>query len=184
MNKRYFFLLTLGLLPALLQAQTRDPALYGRAYLAEGDTAGAIENYQEAAKINPFDPVALNNLAVARAAAGDYQAALDLLAKAIKLAPGRTDISENHRQLQSWMNDQLLGGPSAAIRRPVAAQSSPQNFGIVSEPPPLWQRGTNENSAPAFRTGTSDQSMSYSTKKKSKRKYRKSSSTCAPKLPE
>ena len=181
---RYFFLLTLGFLPALLQAQTRDPALYGRAYLAEGDTAGAIENYQEAAKINPFDPVALNNLAVARAAAGDYQAALDLLAKAIKLSPGRTDIAENHRQLQSWMNDQLRGGTTTFVRKPLVTQPSPQNFGIASEPPPLWLRGSGETPVPAFRAGTTEQLMSYTPKKKSKRKSRKSSSSCAPKLPE
>lgn len=85
-------------------ASAADLMQYGRAYLAEGDNAAAVQSYSEAVRLNPFDPVAHNNLAVAKAASGDYQSALDLLTRAVKLAPNRVDIRDNLSQLQSWMD--------------------------------------------------------------------------------
>lgn len=186
MNHRQFILLGLGLLPALLIAQTRDPSLYGRAYLAEGDHAGAIENYQEATRVNPFDPIALNNLGVARAAAGDYQAALDAFARANKLAPNRQDIAENYRQLQAWMDGQLRG--NIAGRNPFAAEATPMqqpSSSLITEPPALWQRGTSKPQRNAvFQAADADTSMSFAPKKKKKSKKRHKEVICAPKVAE
>lgn len=114
-----------------------------RAYLAEGDPAGAAERYQEQVRINPFDPVALNNLAVARAAGGDYQTALELLQRAARLAPKRRDIAANLANLQHWLDHDRdrIAAPSASplLAAPGAA--------VPPEPPPLWR-------APAGDTAT------------------------------
>jgi len=181
---RSLLLLSLVVVPSLLNAQTRDPSLYGRAYLAEGDNAGAIENYQEAAKVNPFDPVALNNLAVARAAAGDYQSAIDLLARANKMAPNRPDIAENYRQLQSWMNEQISGRSNFTMRKPVAIPDTPRptsNYGPFAEPPALWQGAIRSEPNPIFQPPTRDQNTSFAPKKKSKKKSKRNNVVCAPK---
>ena len=45
----------------------------GRRNMAEGDIESAERRFAEALEINPFDPVALNNLAAAKAEQGDYQ---------------------------------------------------------------------------------------------------------------
>ncbi len=133
------FLLPISLLFCLLGslAQAVDLQQYGRAYLAEGNSAGAIQSYTELVRQNPFDPVALNNMAIAKAAAGDYQSALDLLTRAARLAPQRADIRENLTQLQGWQQQthsislNPINGKSAAARTSRA--------GILPEPPPLWQ---------------------------------------------
>jgi tetratricopeptide (TPR) repeat protein len=171
-------------LPCLLNAQTRDPALYGRAYLAEGDHAGAIENYQEAARVNPFDPVALNNLAVARAAAGDYQSALDLLARANKMAANRPDIAENYRQLQSWMDGQLRGVP-AAPRVAQEVQKPTGVSGMMFEPPALWHEGAGRAQRnPILQASSPEEMSSYVPKKKKKKRSKRSPVVCSPKLVE
>ena len=54
----------------------RDAA--ARAAYARGDNARASATLNEAVRLNPFDPVALNNLAVNYAAQGDYQNAIAL----------------------------------------------------------------------------------------------------------
>lgn len=116
-------------------ASARDMMQYGRAYLAEGDNAAAVQSYTEGLRLNPFDPVALNNLAVAKAAAGDYQAARDLLVRAEKLAPNRADIRENLASLQSWM-ESYGGVPGALLQRP--ALNLPRTAAVLPEPPALW----------------------------------------------
>lgn len=101
----------------------------GRDYLAGGEIGKAAESFSAAASINPFDPVALNNLAVAKAAQGDYQTALALLERASKLAPSRPDIAANLASLKSW-----LGGYGAR------GMLDTPNFGPVPpDLPPLWK---------------------------------------------
>jgi tetratricopeptide (TPR) repeat protein len=113
----------------------RDMMQYGRAYLAEGDNVAAVQSFTDLLKQNPFDPVALNNLAVAKAAIGDYRAALDLLKRAERLAPNRQDIRENLSSLQSWMekND---GVAIAMMERPRFI--APRTEAVLAEPPALW----------------------------------------------
>jgi tetratricopeptide (TPR) repeat protein len=128
--------LALGLAATHAPTFAADLMQYGRAYLAEGDHAAAAKSYAEVVRLNPFDPVAQNNLAVARAAAGDYQSALELLNRAVKLAPNRTDIRENLTGLQGWMASTGGVTPAATTRpqavRPVAAAA------VLPEPPGLW----------------------------------------------
>jgi tetratricopeptide (TPR) repeat protein len=122
---------------SLTPAHAVDLQQYGRAYLAEGNTAGAIQSYSELVRQNPFDPVALNNMAIAKAAVGDYQTALELLTRAARLAPQRADIRENLTKLQTWQQQTHSVSPGPGIGK--SAPVRPVAAGILPEPPPLWQ---------------------------------------------
>ena len=124
----------------LAQAQTavspadRDAA--ARAAYARGDTARATEALNEAVRLNPFDPVALNNLAVNAAAQGDYPNAVMLLERALRLAPNRPDIVNNLANLKAWM--------AQDSRFSVGSRAAPQSLNFPRaedtppELPPLW----------------------------------------------
>ena len=129
--------------PLLLAASLVSPHVvavdlqqYGRAYLAEGDSAAAVQSYSELVRQNPFDPVALNNMAVAKAAAGDYQSALEMLQRAQRLAPQRLDIRDNLNQLQSWLqqNHTIPVASKLPASRPIGISAAT----ILPEPPLLW----------------------------------------------
>jgi tetratricopeptide (TPR) repeat protein len=150
--------LVLSFSPA--RSQAVDLQQYGRAYLAEGDSAAAIQSYGELVRQNPFDPVALNNLATAKAAAGDYQAALDLLTRAVRLAPQRADIRDNLKQLEAWqkknhsvtLNSNTGNGNNAnnAGKPPVAKAAVPGNrTAVLPEPPALWSAIPSTASGPS-----------------------------------
>jgi tetratricopeptide (TPR) repeat protein len=90
----------------------------------------------EAVRLNPFDPVALNNLAVNYAATGDYQNAVALLERAQRIAPNRVDIVNNLANLKAWMaqDSQFATGNRGvpqALNFPRAEDTPP-------ELPPLW----------------------------------------------
>lgn len=150
-TRRIRLVLLLGAL-AMMPALAADQMQYGRAYLAEGDHAAAVQSYSEVVRMNPFDPVAQNNLAVARAANGDYQTAIDLLTRAVKLAPGRADIRENLTNLQGWMANS--GGVGLSIAVPAQPRLAQQGgAAVLPEPPPLWGRpGAAAPGAAALRT--------------------------------
>ncbi len=54
-------------------------------------------------QFNLFDPVALNNLAVAKAKQGDLAGALNLLERAKKLTPKSEAVAENLQHLRDWI---------------------------------------------------------------------------------
>jgi hypothetical protein len=89
----------------------------------------------EGTAINPFDPIALNNQAVAEAARGRYQQAASLLQRAVKLAPARADIAANLLSLQRWMAQ--VEGQAALGMEPQPLQVPFPEAG-VPEVPPLW----------------------------------------------
>ncbi|GAB4090660.1 hypothetical protein GCM10028785_33290 [Hydrogenophaga soli] len=89
----------------------------------------------DATAINPFDPIALNNQAVAEAARGRYQQAASLLQRAVKLAPARADIAANLLSLQRWMAQ--VEGQAALGMAPQPLQVPFPEAG-VPEVPPLW----------------------------------------------
>lgn len=93
--------------------------------------------------LNPFDPVALNNQAVAEAARGRYQHASSLLQRAVKLAPARADIASNLLSLQRWMaqaeGQVALGMEPQPLQLPLPEAAAP-------DVPPLW----NTPPAPLF----------------------------------
>jgi Flp pilus assembly protein TadD len=85
------------------QVSAADLQAEGRVHLAEGDAAAASKKFAEAAKVNPFDASALNNQAVSLAAQGDYENALNLLERAVRLNPERRDIATNLTSMRQWM---------------------------------------------------------------------------------
>ena len=106
--------------------------------MAEGDHEGAIKSYTEALRLNPFDPVALNNMGVAKAAAGDYQTAIDFLIRANKRAPNRRDIKENMENLQGWLKaySGISNAPSMSVNI------------LTPESPQLWSAPTQGETNP------------------------------------
>lgn len=83
--------------------------------------------YERLLHANPFDPSALNNLGVVKAAQGQIHDARDLLERAARLAPDSAEIRGNLDQIGSWQR-------SAAADSVRAAGSSK----LPPEPPPLW----------------------------------------------
>lgn len=81
----------------------------GRNALAAGDAQAAAQNFNAALKQAPDDPALLNNLATARAMLGDTGGALQLLRRAVAIAPDREDIRANLRVLSGWMQRQTPG---------------------------------------------------------------------------
>lgn len=98
-----------------------------------GSSAG--RDPAEMAAINPFDPIALNNLAVVEASRGRYQQASSLLQRAVKLAPARADIALNFSNLQRWLAQ--AEGQAAVGMAPQPLQLPYQEAG-VPDVPPLW----------------------------------------------
>lgn len=134
--RRYFGPLFLAASVVTAPTLAVDLQQYGRAYLAEGDSAAAVQSYSELVRQNPFDPVALNNMAVAKAAAGDYQSALEMLQRAQRLAPQRLDIRDNLNQLQSWLQQNHTIAVTSKLPASRFVGSSAAT--ILPEPPPLW----------------------------------------------
>lgn len=78
---------------------------------------------------NPYDPVALNNLAVIRANEGEWVEALALLDRASRFGPDHPVISANLGDLSEWM-DRRLPEASNDDASPLAERLPP--------PPALW----------------------------------------------
>lgn len=100
-----------------------------------GSSFGRGLDAVDATAINPFDPIALNNQAVAEAARGRYQQAASLLQRAVKLAPARADIAANLLSLQRWMAQ--VEGQAALGMEPQPLQVPFPEAG-VPDVPPLW----------------------------------------------
>jgi tetratricopeptide (TPR) repeat protein len=119
-------------MPALAQDAAR-----AREQFAQGEHAAAAAEWEARLEVNPFDPADLNNLAVAKAAQGDYPSARELLQRAVRLAPDREDIAANLARLADWMDRQRDGiapaGAHPALREPGARVVPP-------EPPAPWPR--------------------------------------------
>lgn len=124
--------------PALAAGPEFDAyAQEGRRYLAEGEPDRAALSFEEALRINPFDAVALNNLASARVEAGDYNRALDLLKRAARLAPEDRDIAANLSRLRGWLNSYSDAGMQAP--HPDELSGFVANGRLPPPPPPLWE---------------------------------------------
>ena len=130
-------ILLLSAFPLLVSAA--DLQTEGRIHLSEGDNLAASNKFAEAAKLNPFDASALNNEAVAVAAQGNYEKALNLLERAARLSPNRTDIATNLNEMRKWV---ARYAPQIKLKEEV---SSPvmnvyPSGDIPPEPPALWKK--------------------------------------------
>lgn len=105
----------------------------GRQSLAEGDSGRAEINFERALEVNPFDAVALNNLAVAKAEGGQFYEAMSLLERAAKLAPDNSEVIANLARLRGYVQSYATAGLDAD-----AAASKQFSGTLPPEPPPLW----------------------------------------------
>lgn len=120
-----------------LAALAADPHSDGRTFMAQGDSNSAAKKFGEAAQINPFDASALNNQAVALAAQGDNEKAMQLLERAARLAPNRADIAANLNELRSWLN---RNNPASLSQKKMPVMNAyPASGQVPPEPPPLWK---------------------------------------------
>ncbi|HEY1076611.1 MAG TPA: hypothetical protein VGE51_07965 [Fontimonas sp.] len=82
---------------------------------------------------NPYDAVALNNLAVARARSGEVFSALDLLDRAARLAAEQPTIAANRDALRDWIARRIDADRQQII---VLDGATPR----LPAPPALWAR--------------------------------------------
>lgn len=107
-----------------------DAGLQG---MAEGETERAEQSFERALEVNPFDPVALNNLAVAKAEQGQFHEATAMLERAAKLQPDNAEIAANLARLRGYVQGYAMAGVEPA------GQSSAAISGNLPPPPPaLW----------------------------------------------
>ncbi|MES2682859.1 MAG: tetratricopeptide repeat protein [Pseudomonadota bacterium] len=107
----------------------------GRQGMAEGDPTKAEFNFERALEVNPFDAVALNNLAVAKAERGQFYDAMAMLERAAKLAPDNSDIVANLARLRGYVQSYATAGVEASSATPVR---NPAGSKLPPVPPPLW----------------------------------------------
>lgn len=94
----------------------------------------AIQQIERQLGENPFDAVALNNLAVVKAQNGDVYPALGLLRRAAQLAPDVPAIQENFQALEKWVGKQKQKQIADGTVQTIIEQPEP-----MAAPPPLWQ---------------------------------------------
>jgi len=105
-------------------------------YFLGDDVKQTAARFEERLDVNPFDPVALNNLAVARAEQGEVYEAEELLRRAVKIAPEDPTLRQNLERVQRWQPVQ-----SSDFAPPTRYQL-PEGFdrqGLPPTPPPLWR---------------------------------------------
>lgn len=102
--------------------------------LESGRVDDAVSVLESSLGDNPYDPVQLNNLAVARARKGDVYTALELLDRAQRLSPDNAAIGDNRKQLREWLATRIGAN---TFRLGAQGRSPPQS---LPDPPALWQR--------------------------------------------
>lgn len=100
--------------------------------MAAGETERAEQSFERALEVNPFDPVALNNLAVAKAEQGQFHEATAFLERAAKLQPDNAEIAANLARLRGYVQGYAMAGVEPA------GPAQPQSSGLPPAPPPLW----------------------------------------------
>lgn len=110
----------LGVWPLMLAQAAENPAI----------TEQALERLEGRLGLNPYDPVALNNLAVIRANEGNWIEALSLLERAQRFAVDHPVISRNVDELGRWLDTRL---PEPPVEGLALRETEP-----LPPPPPLW----------------------------------------------
>lgn len=85
--------------------------------------------------LHPYQPEAINRLALQWVQAGDADTAVILLQRALRIAPDRTDIRANLQRLQAGSRSVA----SVMAAQPASAASTPAGT-ITSPLPAIWPR--------------------------------------------
>jgi tetratricopeptide (TPR) repeat protein len=114
--------------------------MIARQHLAQGQPDAAEQALQEALQVNPFDPAAINNLAVVRSEQGHYYEAIDLLERASRLSPDDPEIAANLARLRHWVQAYGMSATDSQGVLPHPDDGTPTlNQPSVPPPaPPLW----------------------------------------------
>lgn len=100
--------------------------------LEAGYLDNAIQLLEADLGTNPYDAVALNNLAVTRARSAEVFSAFDLLDRAARLAPEHPVIAANRATLRDWIVRRI------EVARPGGGWTSADVDRQLPEPPALW----------------------------------------------
>ena len=136
-RNRLLPLLALGLAPLLSVAQAQAqtlapppaPTLQAQ-LLSQGRTDDAMRVLEAQVGANPFDPVAMNNLAAVKASRQDWTGAAELLVRANRIAPNNGLVRQNLEQLNDWLQRRASLVPADRAGGPEPT--------LLPEPPPLW----------------------------------------------
>jgi Tfp pilus assembly protein PilF len=100
----------------------------------------ALFRFHQAERLDPNNPRALNNLAVAYEAVGDYQKALEHYQKALKQSPDNRDLRANYTRFvefyQGFKPDEQTTGEAKAAAPPDAGPTTSITGGPRPETPP------------------------------------------------
>ncbi|NGY03754.1 tetratricopeptide repeat protein [Solimonas terrae] len=131
--KTWFIAVLLLPLAAFAQSAAAPSSAQLQSLLENGQVTQAVNTLENTLGDNPFDPVQLNNLAVARSRDGDVYAALELLDRAARLAPDQAVILDNRTKLREWIAARI--GANKQQLDTVAVDRLPSQ---LPDPPPLW----------------------------------------------
>ena len=114
--------------------------MVARQHLAEGRPDAAEQALQEALQVNPFDPAAMNNLAVVRSEQGHYYEAIDLLERASRLSPDDPEIAANLARLRHWVQAYGMSAadPYGVLPHPADGTPTLNQPSVPPPAPPLW----------------------------------------------
>lgn len=128
--------LAIGVLAAATPPLVMAQSAHSLELLSRGDTARAIAQLESELGKNPFDPVVLNNLAVAYGDKADFSRAGELLRRAHRLAPADSVIRRNLYAVEQWQAYMAQRSEQAELTRGTRDGSDPR---IPPEPPALWR---------------------------------------------
>ncbi|WP_029891151.1 tetratricopeptide repeat protein [Polycyclovorans algicola] len=114
--------------------------MVARQYLAEGQPDAAEQALQEALQVNPFDPAAINNMAVVRSEQGHYYEAIELLERASRLSPDDPEIAANLARLRHWVQAYGMSAsdPYGVVPHPNDGVPTLNRPNVPPPAPPLW----------------------------------------------
>lgn len=131
--KTLLFVALLLPLCAFAQTSANPTSAQLQSLLENGQVTQAVNTLENSLGDNPFDPVQLNNLAVARSRDGDVYAALQLLDRAARLAPEQPVILDNRTKLREWIAAKI--GANRSQLNAVAVDNVPTQ---LPDPPAIW----------------------------------------------
>lgn len=100
----------------------------------------ALFRFHQAEQLDPNNPRALNNLAVAYEAVGDYQKALEYYQKALKQSPDNRDLRANYSRFVEFYQGFKSDEQTAGAKPPAPPDSGPK--------PSIFTGGASPGSSP------------------------------------